>query len=90
MILKKNKSEDNKKACKITQLTYVFVFEQLEETVYSMVMRYGLRLLKLRVLNAELKFIIRYVWASTWENLSSGFAQSDQHFVIHVLESIIF
>ena len=32
---------------------------QLEETVYSMVMRYGLRLIKLRVLNAELKFIIR-------------------------------
>jgi len=32
---------------------------QLEETVYSMVLRYGIRLLKLRVLSAELKFSIR-------------------------------
>ncbi|XP_060601349.1 acetyl-CoA carboxylase-like isoform X2 [Ruditapes philippinarum] len=32
---------------------------KLEETVHNMVMRYGLRLLKLRVLGAELKFSIR-------------------------------
>ncbi|XP_052810901.1 acetyl-CoA carboxylase-like isoform X2 [Mya arenaria] len=32
---------------------------RLEETVYNMVMRYGPRLLKLRVLSAELKFSIR-------------------------------
>ena len=48
----------------IPLMLYVIVYEQLEETVYSMVMRYGLRLLKLRVLNAELKFIIRYVCLS--------------------------
>ncbi|KAL5009691.1 hypothetical protein ScPMuIL_011996 [Solemya velum] len=35
---------------------------KLEETVRSMVMRYGSRLWKLRVLNAELKFTVRYIY----------------------------
>ncbi|KAK3098334.1 hypothetical protein FSP39_018526, partial [Pinctada imbricata] len=38
---------------------------KLEETVRSMVMRYGHRLMKLRVLNAELKFTIKFASSDT-------------------------
>ncbi|XP_078337630.1 acetyl-CoA carboxylase-like isoform X9 [Crassostrea virginica] len=38
---------------------------KLEETVRAMVMRYGSRLMKMRVLNAELKFTIKFASSNT-------------------------